>query len=64
MLHILFDCRFATACRDRAELRYNMILVESASRWLLDSITMEIKEIVEKIAMVMWSIWFTKKRKI
>lgn len=64
LLHIFFDCGFAVECWQRMELVYNMENVEFAPSWLLDRITNEKAEVVERIATVLWGIWFARNQKV
>lgn len=65
MLHIFFfDCKFATDCWEKVGLWFDMQTAETASSWLLERIKVESSAIVEKIAIVLLSIWFARNQKI
>lgn len=64
MLHLFFDCPFATACWNIADLSYNMREVEVAPKWLLDKISRDNAGTLEKVAAVLSGIWFARNKKV
>lgn len=64
LLHVFFDCRFASECWSKAGLVYDMQRVEEAPPWLLDRIKNENAETCELIAKVLWGIWFARNQKV
>lgn len=62
MLHIFFNCKFATNCWNTVGLRFDMQMVESASNWLLEKIIMKNSGTVEKIVIVVRSICFARNQ--
>lgn len=62
MLHLFFDCKFATACWQKVGLHFKMRDVESALKWLLDDIIKESSKIVEKIVALLYDIWFPRNK--
>lgn len=57
LLHLFFDCPFAKACWQIADLSYSMMEVESAPKWLLDMISRDTAAILEQVASVLSGIW-------
>ncbi|XP_017251076.1 uncharacterized protein LOC108221728 [Daucus carota subsp. sativus] len=45
-------------------LSFNMLEVEYAPTWLLDKISREPSELIEKIATTLWGIWYARNLKI
>lgn len=64
MLHIFFDCEFATNCWRAAGMEFNMSEVEFAPNWLLERLSQEPHEKLIIIATVLWSIWFARNKKV
>lgn len=64
LLHIFFDCSFAKECWQSAGLHYAMQDVESAFDWLLDKMVTGTIEEKEKVAMILWDIWFARNQKV
>lgn len=64
MLHIFFDCHFATNWWRAAGLEFNMAEVEFAPDWLLERLSHEPHEKLITIATVLWSIWFARNKKV
>lgn len=64
LLHVFFDCNFASQCWLRSGLQYDMSLVDSAPVWLLERLSSEAHEVIIKIASVIGAIWFARNKKI
>lgn len=64
MLHVFFDCDFATRCWQLAALQFDMLEIYSASDWLLSKLETENHENLIKVASVLWGIWFVWNNKI
>lgn len=43
---------------------FDMQLMESGPIWLLEKISSEIPIVIEKIVVVLWSVWFARNQKI
>lgn len=61
---LIVDCRFASQCWLHSGLQYDMSLVESAPMWLLQRLSCEPHEVIIRIALVIWTIWFARNKKI
>lgn len=64
LLHVFFDCKFASDCWQIAGLNFDILSVEWAPDWLLDKIMNENENTVVKIAEVLWCIWFGRNKKV
>lgn len=64
LLHLFFDCPFATTCWHIDDLSYNMMEVDSAPKWLLDKISRDNACTLEKVAVVPSCIWFARNKKV
>lgn len=64
LLHIFFDCKFSMECWRIEGLIFDIQSVEWAPGWLLDRIANEDKDTVNKIAEVLWCLWFVRNKKV
>lgn len=64
LLHIFFDCSFAVQCWQIVNLFHDMHAVEFAPSWLLGKMSIRNSKEAEKIAMVLWGIWYARNQKV
>ena len=65
LIHLFFECNFARECWQFMGLSYSMWDVEFADGWLLDKLSSEPnQEILIRIAIMLWGIWFARNKKI
>lgn len=64
LLHVFFDCEYATHCWRTLELDLDMSLVDYAPSWLLQRLASDSTEVKEKIAMVLWGVWTARNFKV
>lgn len=64
LLHVFFDCQFATQCWSHVGLFYDMSMVTFAPDWLLQRINEGTELEVSKIAIVLWGIWSWRNKKV
>ena len=57
LLHLFFDCPFASSCWQIMGLQYDMRTVESAPEWFLQQLSTETSDNLVIIATVVWGIW-------
>lgn len=62
--HMFCECSFATKCWQRSGLTMDMQDVESASSWLLEMISKENADTIQKMATVLSGIWFSRNKKV
>lgn len=62
LLHVFFDCQFASQCWHHSGLVYDMSQVENASLWLLDMLSNAKPEDISKICVVLWDIWVWRNK--
>ena len=60
LLHIFFDCKFASECWKVMNLSYDMRNADSASNWLLHKLATTTDEEASVIATVLWGIWYAR----
>lgn len=60
LLHVFFDCDFASQCWQSVGYTPDMLLVESAPVWLLEKLCVESETNMIKIATVLWRLWFAR----
>lgn len=64
LLHLFFDCTFASACWQHMGISYDMREVESAPEWLLNKLSIESTDTLVKIATVLWGVWWARNKKV
>lgn len=64
LLHVFFDCRFASQCWQHAGLAFSMWEVEDASTWLLNTLDSADNDHLVKVGMTLWAIWFFRNKKV
>lgn len=64
LLHLFFDCRFASSCWQHVGLYYDMREVDSAPEWFLNKLHTESSEILVKIATVVWGVWWARNKQV
>lgn len=64
MVHVFFDCQFASQCWSYADLSHDMSLVEYASDWLIQKINDGTNDEICRIAIVLRGIWFGRNKKV
>lgn len=64
LLHVFFDCEFASQCWSFVGLVYDMRSVEDASEWLLSKMSnASVAEII-KLCTVLWGIWIWRNKRV
>lgn len=64
LLHVFFDCAFASQCWQLMGMHFDMWSVEDAAEWLLNKLeTGRYAELI-RIAMTLWTIWFFRNKKV
>lgn len=64
LLHVFFDCQFATQCCAYAGISYDMQQVTSAPDWLMDKLSTETNTELIKIVEVLWGIWSWRNKRV
>ncbi|XP_074322969.1 uncharacterized protein LOC141659929 [Apium graveolens] len=64
MLHVFFDCNFASQCWQEIGLVFDMMEIESASSWMLNNLETNTHESLVTITNVLWGIWFGRNKKL
>lgn len=64
LLHLFFDCPFATSCWQYVGMPLDMSTVEYAPDWLLQKLNEASHEEIVLIARVLWGIWFFRNKKV
>lgn len=64
LIHLFFECQFAKECWQIIGLSYNMWDVEYGDVWLLDRFNSASDEVLIKITVVLWGIWFARNKRI
>lgn len=64
LLHVFFDCAFASQCWQHMGLSFDMWEVEDATGWLLDKLATESHDHLSNIAMIPWGLWFFRNKKV
>lgn len=64
LLHVFFDCSFATQCWSLMGVVYYMSIVEFAPDWLLDKLSHAAKEETNKICTILWGIWLWRNKRV
>lgn len=62
--HLFFECLFAIECWQKVGLSFDMSDVEYASSCMLDVISKENAENIQRMAIVLSGIWFSRNKKI
>lgn len=62
LLHVFFDCSFASLCWQKVDNDPDVQNVESAPSWLLDRLCVENEDNITKISQVLWGIWFARNK--
>lgn len=64
LLHIFIDCNFEKECWKILGIEFNTSVVESCSKWLLQSLAIETQDKLVQVATVLWGIWTTRNMKV
>lgn len=64
LLHLFFDCRFATSYWQAANMQYDMREEESAPQWVLNKLETAKHEEVTGICVVLWGIWYWRNQRV
>lgn len=64
LLHLFFDCKYATELWPKVGLQFAMQEIESAPDWMLSELSRGNAVTNEKISMVLWSIWFARNKRV
>lgn len=64
LLHLFFDCEFASQCWHYAGLSFDLWEIGDVSNWLLNKLMTESHVQISKIAMILWTIWFFRNKRV
>lgn len=64
VMHLFFDCDFASKCWQKVGLSYDVSAVECAADWLLDKLNTETMDRLIIITAVLTGIWFARNKKV
>ena len=64
LLHVFFDCPFATSCWHYVGIYLEMSEVEYAPDWLLQTLSTAGHDQLVQIARVLWGIWFFHNKRV
>lgn len=64
LLHIFFDCPFASNCWQVVGSQYDMLVVDSAPSWLLNKMESASLDEMHKVCTVLWGIWFWRNKRV
>lgn len=64
MLHIFFDCKFASQCWEYAGLKYDMHMVVSTPQWLIQKVNEGSSMEISKIVTILWGIWYWRNKRV
>ncbi|KAL8114918.1 hypothetical protein AgCh_021666 [Apium graveolens] len=64
MNHLFIDCNYAKDCWHEVGLNFDMIEEEYANVWLLNMMEKAPDDIVIKISIVLWGIWYARYKRI
>lgn len=62
LLHVFFDCQYASQCWNHIGLQYDMTNVHSAPEWLLNKVNEGDPQEVVKVVTVLWGIWHGRNK--
>lgn len=64
LLHVFFDCDYATQCWHEVGFHLDMSREEYAPSWLLSKLQTDTQENLVSIAAVLWGIWYARNRRV
>lgn len=64
LLHLFFDCQFASSCWLSVGLIYDMREVQSAPEWLFNKLEMAKHDEIITACIILWGIWFLRNKKV
>lgn len=62
LLHVFFDCSFASQCWQKTNFDPDVLNVDSAPSWLLTKLCVEGDDNIISIAQALWGIWFARNK--
>lgn len=64
LLHVFFDCQFASQCRDHKGITYDMRNVNYAPEWLMQKLGSVSNGELIKIVEVFWGVWYWRNKRV